>query len=1032
MISSLLNLLNIKRSFSLLFIFLLIFIGVSSYIRIAKENYPDISIPVIFISAYTEGLSAEDGDSLIALPIIRELRGVDFIDEVYTTSSRGAVNIRAEFLFGADMSQAKIDIDDIINSVSQDFPEDTNTNVNEINTSEFPILNIYITNRSGDLTELYTVANNLETRLSSVPGVSEAQTFGKRTPVFKVILDINKIQNYGLSLSTVVSIFRNNNISVTTGSLDNDYGTFDIDIPGTINNLNDILEFPITTNTDNVLKIKDIASFTWDYSVPNSISRLNGEANISIQIINARGENVLETIDNVKENVEDFRKTIPDDINIIYSNDTSKSIRDSFNELVNTVILTSVLVLVIVILALNVSSGILVSLVVPFSFLIALSVLFFSGYTLNIILLIALILSVGMIVDSGIVIVEYADKRIAQGMSPKQAFITSAEKMMSPIFASSLTTIVVFLPLLFWPGLPGEFMFYFPLAIPITLGASFFVATIILPIIGGLSRKKGTTESINYDIDYNNLGFCTNIYSKIVSFTIRNRKTSIFLIISLISLISFLYYKFNQGLILFPETDPEVINIDINVSGNLSLHERDLIVKNVEVQLRNLPDIENVFSTSRLSASRSSSESQIGRIELELVDWQDRSIAYQDLLSEIRNRLNNVYGIETVIKSGGGGGPPQSDSDVDLEISGSSILLSSVTEAIENKMKESQYLVDVSSDLSSEGSEIQYSVDREALARYGLNLVEISSWIRLYTKEGFKISEFNNTALSDDPIPIVAQAPLELQHINSLQDIKLQTNLGVISINSLIKSNIMEKSPSIKRKWLENTYEISANVNDIPPAVAMQNISETLENENLPNGISWRFGGDAEDIEETGTFLISAFLIALLFTVLILIWVVNSIYLLFVLLTAIIFAFPGLFLGLLITQQPFSVVMSGLATMMLTGTVINNNIILIDAFKTFLAEGMSVKEAAYRAALERLRPVTLTSATTILGLFPLVAKLSVDFLQRVVYYDSPSSQLWVQMASAFSGGLAFASVITLIITPCLLTFYKHKEHKQKS
>ena len=455
------NLANIASQYYRTTISIFLFIIVSGSLvfnNIPKESSPDVNLPYIYVALGLTGISPEDSEKLLIKPIEDEISNIEGKKEMTSTSYQGGGNVLLEFNAGFDPDQALMDTREQVDRAKSDLPDDADEpKVSEVNISLFPILVVSI---SGDASEflLKKISNDLKDKIQSLPNVLEVEIGGEREEQLDIIIDQNKIEAYGLNLNEILSFVRSNNQVVSAGNLDTGDGRFVIKIPGLYENLNDIFNTPIKVNNKKTIKFKDIASLKRTFKDPEKFARLNNQSAFTLEISKRIGANIVETVNQVKELVSEEQKSLPSKINITYSGDESINIKNMLGDLQNNVIFSILLVMSVVIIFLGIRSSLLVGLAVPGSFLSAILVLYTLGFTVNMVVLFGLILSVGLLVDGAVVVVEYAQRKIQEGMGLGDAYIKAASRMSLPIIASTLTTIAVFIPLLFWPGTTGGFM----------------------------------------------------------------------------------------------------------------------------------------------------------------------------------------------------------------------------------------------------------------------------------------------------------------------------------------------------------------------------------------------------------------------------------------------------------------------------------------------------------------------------------------------------------------------------------------------
>ncbi|NVJ92066.1 MAG: efflux RND transporter permease subunit, partial [Methylocystaceae bacterium] len=477
----------------LLTLALILIAGTVSYQNIPKESDPDINIPIIYVLATHDGISPEDAERLILRPLEQQLRTIEGIKEMRATGYEGGGNVTLEFEAGFDADQAMDDVREKVDLAKSDLPDETDDpTVHEVNLSLFPVLVVTI---AGDVPErsLVKVARDLQDSIEAIPTVLEADIAGDRDEMVEIIIDPAKVELYGLTPSAAIGAVTGSNKLVAAGSQDTGQGRFAIKVPGLYETVFDIMEQPLKVEGDSVVKLGDIAEIRRTFKDPTSFARVNGKPAIAIEVSKRTGENIIETIERVRQVVTEEQQAWPDalkeNLHVSFSQDRSNQIRTMLTDLQNNVLSAILLVMVVVVAALGLRTAGLVGISIPGSFLAGILVLSFMDMTLNIVVLFSLILAVGMLVDGAVVVTEYADRKMIEGLHRRSAYKLAAQRMAWPITASTATTLAAFLPLLFWPGVVGEFMKFMPITLIATLSASLFMALIFVPTLGSLWGK---------------------------------------------------------------------------------------------------------------------------------------------------------------------------------------------------------------------------------------------------------------------------------------------------------------------------------------------------------------------------------------------------------------------------------------------------------------------------------------------------------------------------------------------------------------
>ncbi|MFT7267512.1 MAG: multidrug efflux pump [Porticoccus sp.] len=1000
-----------SRTVLLGLLFVLIF-GATAYQNIPKEAEPDIAIPFIYVSMRHEGISPEDAERLLVKPMEKELQSITGLKEMRSTSGEGYASVQLEFSAGFDSKKAKSDVREKVDTAKTELPDDTDEpDVIEINVALFPVLTVSLSGPVPETT-LVGIARSLKDRIESLPGVLEANIGGDREAILEIIVDPAVMETYQVKYEELFSFVRNNNLLVAAGALDSGAGRLVLKVPGVIENLEDALSMPVKVEGDRVVTFGQIASIKRSYKDPASFARVEGRAAVTLEIKKRVGANIIETINDVRELVEAERQLLPASLEVRYMQDKSNKIRAMLNDLQNNILSAIILVIIVMIAALGFRSALLVGLAIPSSFLAAILVLNTLGYTLNIVVLFSLILVVGMLVDGAIIVVELADRRMNEGMLPQEAYLSAAKRMAWPITTSTITTLAVFMPLLVWPGMVGEFMKFLPITVIIALIASLSMALVFIPVLGTAINQKNKIPSQVAS------GPITEKYIQFLGKLLKMPAKTLGVSLTVMTSVFILYGFLSKGLEFFPEVEPEFGLIQIQARGDLSIYEKDKIVRKVEDRISDMKEIRSVYARSFNKENRKDTSADvIGTIQLEFINWDKRRPAVE-IFNEMRELTSGIPGIKLEFrksKDGPGAGKP-----IHLEFNAYDFSrVPPAVKKIRQLMEDQGGYVDIEDNLPLPGIEWQIEVDRALAARYGADIATLGQSIKMLTS-GIKVTDYRPDD-NDDEVDVMVRFPASDRHLGQLDQLRISTAAGMIPIRNFVTIQPAPKSGSITRVNAHRTITLKADVaEDVLPDTQLKALVKILKSTNPDPQVYIHFKGEDKEKREAMQFLLGAFLTALILMALVLVTQFNSIYQALLVLSAIVFSTTGVLLGLLITAQPFGIVMVGLGIIALAGIVVNNNIVLIDTYNRMRKNGFNPIDAALETGRRRLRPVFLTAFTTVLGLMPMVLAMNIDLVDRSISFGAPSTQWWTQLASAIAGGLTFATLLTLVLTPCLL------------
>ena len=1129
----------LSRGRTVLLILVLIFLaGTHAYLTIPKEAQPDITIPVVYVSMTHEGISPEDAERMLIRPMEKELRGIDGVKEIKATARQGSASVTLEFQAGMDIKQALNDVRERVDIAKAELPDETDEPiVNEINLALEPVIIISL---SGNIPErqLIRTAKQLRDAIEAIPEVLEVDIGGEREEVVELVIDPRILETYMLELDVMAQMARRNNVLIAAGDLDSGTGRIPVKVPGLFETPEDILNLPLKTDGDRVLRVRDIATVLPTFKDAFGYAREGGVPALTLYVRKRVGQNVIATVDKVRQVVEENRAQWPAGLQISYSQDASKYIREMLTDLQNNMISAVVLVMVVCIAALGWRSGMLVGIAIPGSFLAGILVLHLMGLTINIVVLFSLILAVGMLVDGAIVVTEFADRKMTEGVPRAKAYRMASQRMAWPIIASTATTLAAFMPLLFWPGITGEFMKFLPITLIATLAASLLMALVFVPTLGALFGRPGPANHATMRSlaaaeggDLTEIEGFTGWYVRLLDRLLKHPWKVLLCAIASFVGAQLAYQSFGRGVEFFPDVDPDFASIIVRMRGNLSIEEMDALVRQVEDRILPVQGIRAVVARTRLSfRGQGLAEDTHGLIQLEFADWQERRPARQ-ILREIALRTEGIPGIEVEpmdpapgalvtigvhavtphsgvrarngtravrervellapgfpteyemlpAAAAGSGNPngleglvgkihlrppvhndrdgnghsrpaieaealladlrplvrgvpgvlveqraleagPPTGKDIQIEISSHHpAQIEAAVEFLRLHMEEMPGLRDIDDTRPIPEVEWQVRVNRTQASRYGADIRLVGSAVQFITN-GLMLGSYRPDG-ADDEIDIRARFPSELRHLGQLEGLRVNTRHGPVPISHFVESGPALKVGKIERVGGRRVLSVTANVEDgILTDTKARELREWQSGIAMPDGLMVRFRGQDEEQQESTEFLLRAFVVAVFIMAIILVTQFNSIYQTFLILTAVLFSTVGVFLGLLLTHQPFGVVMNGIGIIALAGIVVNNNIVLIDTFNHHHRENqLPLQEAILRTCAQRLRPVILTTITTALGLVPMVFKLNIDFLSRTVAYNAPSTQWWTQLATSVAFGVLFATLLTLILTPSLL------------
>ena len=1006
-------------------------LGTVGYRSIPKEADPDIPIPVFNVVVILPGISPEDAERLIVRPLETQLKTVEGLKEMNSTASQGYAAVSLEFDVNFNKNLARQRVQEKVDIARAELPQDAEEpQVNEFNIAMDPVISVILSGNVPERTLLRT-AKRLERELESVPGVLNADLSGQREEQLEVVIDPGRVQSYGVSSADLFRVVTANNQLIPAGNVDTGRGRFAVKVPGLVERPQDVLSLPVKVSGDSVVTLADIADVRRTFIDRNTYLRYNGQPAIAVEVVKRIGENVVDTIQRIKKGVDGARAQIPAGITIDYSFDQSYFIQAQLRQLTNAILLAIALVMVVVVASLGLRSGLIVGFSIPASFLIGFLCLWIGGYSLNIMIMFGLVITVGLLVDNGIIVVEFADRKMTEGFSKQEAFAEAARRMFWPVVSSTATTLAAFAPMLFWPDVTGKFMSYLPLTMIFVMTASMVVSLIFLPAIGSIVGKPEKVHpSTEQGIHLSESGDLYAIpgwmgaYARMVTHAVRRPFMVLGAVTVMLVAITVGIFMFGRGVEFFVETDAWVASASVRARGNLSADEKRDLVLEVERRVLGAEGLHSVYAVSGSSGGggfggRTPPVDTIGRLVMELKPYHERGPS-KPLWAEVRKRVEGIPGIHVELSEAQGG--PPTGKAIQVEIGSENYtLLDQVSAKIRAHLDTMPGLRDVEDSRPLPGIEWALTIDREQAGRFGADVGTIGAAVQLVTN-GIKVGEYRPDD-AEDEVEIRVRYPAADRGIEALDQIYITTRSGNVPITNFVQRKPQQQVNRLQRVDGLRVSQVRANVDTAKNVNVSERIGEIrkwIAKEGLDRQARVRFRGADEEQNESARFLMIAFAVALLAIGGILIIQFNNFWHALVILSAVIFSVFGALLGMLIMGQQFSVIMTGVGIVALIGVMVNHNIVLVDTFHHLLAQGFQPMDAIIRTGVQRMRPVLLTTWTAIFGLLPLMYKFDVDFFSREVHFGGPSADWWVPMATAIVFGLAFSTLLTLFVTPAML------------
>ncbi|MEN8840024.1 MAG: efflux RND transporter permease subunit, partial [Octadecabacter sp.] len=701
-------------------------VGAYAYSAIPKEANPEIPLPFFYVSTGLDGISPTDAERLLLEPMETEFATIAGLQSMNSDATEGFASIQLEFSAGGDTAEALDKVREAADRAQGDLPDDArDITITEINTALFPIITAIL---SGPVPErtLNNLADRMQEEIEGLPGVLEVSVGGQRFEFLEVLIDPTVFQTYNLSFDELIGQIQRNNRLIAAGAIETGSGRIVLKVPGLIEDLEDVMAMPVKVRGNAVVTFGDVATIRRTFEDPSSFARINGQPALALEVTKRSGANIIETVAAVKAVVAELQADWPDNIEVAFLQDQSKTVEDLLSDLEANVIAAVILVMIVIVFALGTRSAILVGLSIPGAFFAGVIALWSLDYSMNIIVLFALILVVGMLVDGAIVTTELADRKLQEGAAPKEAYSFAAKRMAWPIIASTATTLSVFFPLLFWSGMVGEFMKYLPITVIFTLSASLFMALIFIPVVGGLIGKRQTQSAKAKAAlhaaetgDPRDMGGFTGAYVRVLHWAIMRPAATLFLAIALLLGGFSLYGQFGKGVTFFPEIEPDFMQVQVRARDNFSIFERDALVRAVEDRLLGYDEIASIYAQSTMSAGQGDEET-IGTLQLELMPWDTRRTA-AEIGVDIRESVADIAGIDVQVQTESGG--PSAGKPVNLQITAQNPdVQSEAVQQVRDIMDRMGGFTDVTDTRPVPGVEVSILVNRAEAARFGADV----------------------------------------------------------------------------------------------------------------------------------------------------------------------------------------------------------------------------------------------------------------------------------------------------------------------
>ncbi len=1100
---------SVDNSTSVVILTLIITVlGLSAYRSMPKESFPEIIIPTVYIGTPYPGNSPVDMENLITRPIEKELKSINNVKDIKSTSVQDFSSIVVEFNPGVEIVKAIQDVKDAVDKSKSELPTDLDQepNVLEVNTSDFPIMNVNISGNYSEA-ELKKFGEYLEDEIEKLPEISKADLAGTVEREIQVNTNPYKMEAVGVSFGDISDAIRSENVTISGGNIR--AGDFErtLRVDGEFTDPMELLDLIIKTDNQKIVYLRDVATVKDTYKERSSYARSKNLPVVTINVVKRSGENLLIASDKIKEIIQKTQANrFPPDLEITITNDQSKQTRLQVSDLENSIIFGVILVVLVLMFFLGFRNALFVGIAIPLSMFISFLILNSFGITLNLMVLFSLILALGMLVDNGIVVVENIYRLMSEGKSAIVAAKEGVGEVAWPIITSTATTLAAFLPLAFWDDIVGEFMKYLPITLIIVLSSSLFVALVINPVLTSLymqvedvnkekPKQKSiivagtflTLAAILYLLGWTMMGSLFLIASLLTLFNVFLLRKAIrwFQTVFLVKLENFYgsvltyaladkrpYAFFGATVLLlflsvgllairapkvlfFPDNQPQLINVFVEFPIGTDIEAtNDFVDKMEDEVLVQLGPYENIIESVITQVGEGTGDPTEGpsnqatphkaKITIGFVDYIDRQGINTNKAMELIREMADDYPGVLITVDKQRNGPPVGKA-VNIEFVGEDYdqLIAYVNKTKEYLEQQNiPGIEELKTDLSLGNPELIMDIDREKARRFGLSTSQIAQDLRT-ALFGLEVSKFKE---GEDDYPIQLRMGEDYRYdINTLVNKKIgfRDKFGdkrEVPISAVADIQYGSTYGSVKRKDLEKAVTVFSNVLDgFNPTEVNQKVQVAMNNYEVPDGISVKYTGEQEEQAKSMSFLLGALGIAISLIFLIIVAQFNSVTTPFIIMASVVLSTIGVFLGLVIFNMDFVVIMTGIGIISLAGVVVNNAIVLID-YTNLVRERkrkeLNIAENEYldfpdlmdsivEAGKTRLRPVLLTAITTVLGLVPLAIGMNINFgtllssFDPQFYVGGDNANFWGPMAWTVIFGLTFATFLTLVIVPVM-------------
>jgi len=1020
--------LAVKRPvFTFIIFAILLLAGFLSLTSLPLDLYPDVTLPSISIITFYPGASTEEVEAQVVDPLEEAISTIPDIKGIRSISQENVGAVIIEFEWGKDLDAASNDIRDKIDLAKMDFPEGVQEpSLWKFDITLLPIVIIGAVSDDPTIDLRKVVEDRVAERLKTVEGVAAAPIWGGgKVRQINIEIDKTKLDGYGLDLGHIVTILTSENVNVPAGSMELGKYKYLVRVPGEFKTVSEIGEIPVSMAMGSTIRLKDIAKVEDGYAERINFVRVNGKDGVFFAINKRSGGNTVAVANRVQAELKQLEKDIPG-VELVVIQDLSDFISKSISNLTRTILIAGGLVVLVTLILLgNLSASLIIAVTIPVSLIVAFIFLYIRGASINIVSLSALAVAMGLVVDNAIVVLENIFHHRQKRETKMEASIFGTSEVGQAILASTLTTVAIFVPLLLVRGFVSVMFSQFAFAVPVVLFASLFSATTLTPMLASrfLRIKTGKSKFSFLDLGNKLFSLLERVYSNVLAWALAHKWVPIVaaVVLFVIGLIGFGAVEKE----FFPTTDQGYFEGSIELPLGTNLTITDSVVAVIEkLVAERVPEVKVLLADGGESESGfgliegTSESSSSGNISALLVDREKRERSSEEIAFALTDEVEKMPGIQRPYFSTGGGGGPQfgAERDISIEIYGYDIETTDrLAEEIKKKLESVPGLTGVSVSRESRKPELWVRIDRQRAHSYGILLSQAAGYLRM----ALRGAEATNLRLGGDEIGVLVRLDDESRRDPRLfETFLVPTPMGKsIPLGNIAKVSTQPGPLSIEHKDKERVVKVEADLRGRSLGSALSDVNRTLSRMFIPKDVRLDIGGTAEQFQESFRTLFLALIIGIILVYAVMAAQFESFLDPFIIMFAIPFAVTGVFLAFLITQKPLSI-MGYVGLIMLTGIVVNNAIVLVDYTNILRRRGKGLYDAIMEAGQRRLRPVLMTTITTVLGLLPLAIS------------KAEGAELWSPLGISVIGGLLFSTVVTLILVPVLYSLFERKAKKK--